>query len=328
MLRAFNALMILALLFFSQYWSDIAVAAESSQANYPHRPVRILVGFAPGGSDIPARILAQKLYEKLGQPFIVDNRPGAGGIIGTDIASKATADGYTLLFATASFPVTAVTFKKLPYDPIKDFTAIVSIGSVPFTLVTHPSVSANSIKAFIALAKAQPGKLNYASTGTGAVGHLASVLFNSQTGISVTHVPYKGTGPAIAAVIIGEVQFMLPHLMAALPHLLTGKLKALGVASKQRSPLVPDLPTMTESGVPLEEGTWYGVLAPNGTPKSVIGFLNREIIALLRTKDLHDKLASMGIMLDFATPEEFWKFIRSEMNKWSRVIKDAGISPE
>ncbi len=320
--------MILVLPFSLQLWPDVAVAAESSKANYPHRPVRIIVGFAPGGSDVPARILAQKLYEKLGQPFIVDNRPGAGGTIGTDIASKATADGYTLLFATASFPATAVTFKKLPYDAIKDFTAIASIGSVPFTLVTHPSVPANSIKEFVALAKAQPGKLNYASTGTGAVGHLAGVLFVSQTGISVTHVPYKGTGPAITAVVSGEVQFMLPHLMAALPHVRTGKLKALGVASKERAPLAPDLPTMTESGFPLEEGTWYGVLAPNGTPKSVIGLLNREIIALLRTKDFHDKLASLGIVPDLSTPEEFWKFIRSEINKWGRVIKDAGISPE
>jgi len=308
--------------------SAAAAASDASKEAYPRRPIRVIVPFPPGGSDIVARMLALKLNDKLGQPFIIDNRPGAAGTLGADITSKATADGYTVLFATASFPVTAVSYKKLPYDPVKDFTAIARVGSVPFMLVTHSSVAAHSVKEFIALAKANPGKLNYASTGQGSVGHLATVLFVKQTGIRVTHVPYKGTGPAVTALLIGEVQFMLPNLIGALQQVRAGKLKALAVASAQRSPLAPDIPTMIESGVAgFVEGTWYGVIAPRGTPKSVISVLNREIVVLLKTKDLRDQLATRGVVPDISTPEEFDKFIRSEIDKWARVMKEAGISP-
>lgn len=306
-------------------WS---AAPENAKTSYPSRPVRVIVPFPPGGSDVVARMLGQKLNEKLGQPFIVDNRPGAAGTLGADIASKANADGYTLLFATASFPVTAVTFKKLPYDSIKDFAPIASVGSVPFMLVTHPSVPANSVKEFIALARAQPGKLNYSTPGTGSIGHLAAVLFAKQAGIDVTHVAYKGTGPAVTALLAGEVQFGLPNLIGALAQVRAGKLRALGVASTERSPLAPEVPTMTEAGVPgFANGTWYGVLAPKGTPKNVITRLNREIVALLQAKDFRDQLASRGVVPDISTPEEFGKFIRSEIDKWGRVMKDAGLSP-
>lgn len=304
-------------------------AAAAERPAYPSRPVRIIVPFPPGGSDVIARMLALKLTERLGQTFIVDNRPGAGGMLGTDIASKAAPDGYTLLFATASFPVTAVYFKKLPYDANKDFTAIGSVGSVPFMLAAHPSLPARSVKEFVSFAKARPGELNYSSPGTGSIGHLATVLFGKQTGIRITHVPYKGTGPAVAALIIGEIHFMLPNLIGALPHVRAGKVRALGVASTQRSPLAPDVPTMTEAGVTgYTGGTHYGVLAPAGTLPDIVRLLNREIVALLHTQDLRDRLATQGVVPDSSTPEEYWKFLQSEMAKWDGVIKDAGISRE
>jgi tripartite-type tricarboxylate transporter receptor subunit TctC len=268
MSRILNALVLIALLLSGMHGGGAVAASDNPQANYPRHPVRIIVPFPPGGSDVIARMLAQKLHEKLGQPFIVDNRGGAAGTLGADIASKAAADGYTLLFATASFPVTAVSYKKLPYDPIKDFAPIGFVGSVPFMLVTHPSLAAGSLKEFIALAKAQPGKLNYSSTGLGSVGHLATVLFAMQTGIAVTHVSYKGTGPAVTALLVGDVQFMMPNLIGGLSLVRAGKLKTLGVASRERSPLALDLPTLNESGLPgFDEGTWYGVMAPAGTPK-------------------------------------------------------------
>lgn len=327
MLRSLGAPLIVALSVAGLH-SEWSAAAESAKTNYPLRPVRIIVPFPPGGSDVVARMLAQKLHEKLGQPFIVDNRPGAAGTLGADIASKANADGHTLFFATASFPVTAVSFKRLPYDSARDFAPIAPVGSVPFMLVTHPSVPANSVKEFIALARVQPGKLNYSTPGTGSIGHLAVVLFAKQAGIDVTHVAYKGTGPAVTALLAGEVQFGLPNLIGALAQVRAGKLRALGVASAERSPLAPEVPTMTEAGVPgFEGGTWYGVLAPKGTPKSVIVLLNRAIVALLNVKEFRDQLASRGVVPDISTPEEFGKFIRSEIDKWGRVMKDAGLSP-
>lgn len=305
----------------------IAIPAALA-AGYPERPVRVIVPFAPGGSDIAARMLAQKLTEKLGQSFVVDNRGGAAGVLGTDIAAKAPPDGYTLLFCTASHAVTAVYYKKLPFDPIQDFAAIGSVASVPFVLVTHPSLPVKSIKDFIALAKAKPGQLFYSSPGAGGIGHLANVLFAKRANIQVTHVGYKGTGPALTALLSGEVQFAMPNLTGALTQVRAGKLKALGVASAQRSPLAPDLPTLTESGVDLASGTWYGVLAPRGTSQSIIDALNREIVALLKTTGFREQLAARGLVPDIMTPQEFSDFVRSEINKWAGVIRDAGIQQE
>lgn len=304
-------------------------ASQRAGPAYPYRPVRLIVGFAPGGSDVPARLLAQRLGEKLGQPFVVDNRPGASGVLGTNLAAKAPADGYTLVFSTASHAVTAVYYRKLPFDPIKDFAPIVSVGSVPFALVTHPSLPANSVKEFVALARARPTQLNYASAGTGGIGHLANVLFEQRTGIRVTHVAYKGTGPAVAAVVSGEVQFMMPNLIGATALVRSGKLKALAVASARRSPLAPDLPTMSEAGVRgFEAGTWYGVQAPHGTPQAVIALLNREITAALQTRALREKLATLGVEPATGTPQDFAKFIRSEIEKWGTAMKDAGLAQE
>jgi tripartite-type tricarboxylate transporter receptor subunit TctC len=304
-------------------------AGEPQKPDYPTRPVRVIVGFAPGGSDVPARMLAQKLADKLGQPFVVDNRPGASGVLGTEITSKAPPDGYTINFMTASHAVTPTYYEKLPYDPIKDFASIGSVGSVPFTLAVNPSMPANNVKEFVAVARSKPGQLNYASPGTGSIGHLANELLAKQTGIKVTHVAYKGTGPAVTAVLAGEVQFMMPNLIGALPHAKSGKLKLLAIAAEKRSPQSPDTPTLAESGVKdAESGTWYGILAPRGTPAAVVQFLNREINAQLASQALRDQFASIGVTPESGTPVEFIAFIRSEIEKWAAVAAYAGMTKQ
>jgi tripartite-type tricarboxylate transporter receptor subunit TctC len=288
----------------------------------------MIVPFAPGGSDIAARMLAQKLTEKLGQSFVIDNRGGAAGVVGTEVVAKAPPDGYTVLFCTASHAVTAVYYKKLPFDPIKDFAAVAAVGSVPFVLVTHPSLPVKSIRDFVALAKTKPGQLYYSSPGTGGIGHLANVLFARRANIQVTHVAYKGTGPALTALLSGEVQFAMPNLTGALTQVRAGKLKVLGVASAQRSPLAPDLFTMRESGVDLVSGTWYGVLAPHGTPQHAVDLLNREIGTLLKSGDFREQLATRGLVPEIMTPQEFADFMRAEIDKWGGVIRDARIEQE
>jgi len=333
MLKLAGALALAALVLPGPYSGKAARAAEPSgkpQAagpGYPARPVRIIVPFAPGGSDVPARMLAVKLGEKLGQPFVVENRPGAAGVLGAELGAKAAADGYTLTFATASFAVTAVTHKKLPYDPIKDFAAIGSVGSVPFVLATHPSLPVHSVRQFVALAKARPGELNYGSPGAGSIGHLANVLLAMRTGVKATHVAYKGTGPAVTALLSGEIQFMMPNLIGALPHVRAGKLRALGVATAHRSPLAPEIPTIAEAGVPgIVVGTWYGLLAPRGTPPAAIQLLNREIAAVLKSREFRDQLAVQGVVPEIMAPDEFSAFIRAEIERWGKVSRDSGIS--
>jgi tripartite-type tricarboxylate transporter receptor subunit TctC len=304
-----------------------AGAAESGAA-YPTRSVRMVVPFAPGGSDISARILAQKLTEKLGQPFVVENRAGASGVLGAEVVAKSTPDGYTVLFCTASHAVTAVYFKKVPYDPIRDFVPVASVGSVPFVLVTHPALPVRSIKDFVALAKAKPGQLNYSSPGTGSIGHLANELFAKHTSVRVTHVGYKGTGPALTALLSGEVQFAMPNITGALAQIRAGKLRTLGIAAAGRTPLAPDLVTMRESGVDLVSGTWYGVLAPRGTPQVAVDVLGREITGLLKTAELRDQLVARGVGVEIMGSQEFAAFIRAEIDKWGGVMKDARILQE
>ena len=303
--------------------------AAGGAAAYPNRPVRLIVPFAPGGSDVPARMLAQKLVEKLEQPFVVDNRPGASGVVGADIAAKATPDGYTLLFATASHAVTPSYYEKLPYDAVADFAPVARVGSVPFVLATHPSFGASTLQEFVTIGKAKSGQLNYGSPGTGGIGHLANILLTKQTGFQATHVAYKGTGPAVTALIAGEIQFMMPNLIGALPHLRSGKIRVLGIASTQRAPSAPDLPTFAEGGVRgAESGTWYCMLAPRGTPQAVVEALNREINAALATQGLRDQLATVGVIPETGTPQDLAKFIRAEMEKWSGVAQFAGMKKE
>jgi tripartite-type tricarboxylate transporter receptor subunit TctC len=296
----------------------------AAQSAYPNRPIRVVIQFAPGGSDVVARILCQKMGESLGQPFVIDNRPGAAGVIGANIVAKAAPDGYTTLFATASFAVTAAVNKQLPYDSIKDFDSIAFIGSQPFLLVVHPSVQANSVKDFIALSKVKP--LNFASAGAGGIGHLTQELFNHLTGIKATHVPYKGTGPMVTAVIAGEVPAAMINISGAWGHVRGGRLKALGVSSAKRTAFAPDLPTIAESALPgFESGTWYGLTSPRGTLPLAISVLNREIFAALKS-DVRDKLAVLGVDLAPSTPQAFTDFMRAEVAKWSKTIKDARIT--
>lgn len=304
-------------------------AADAQKGEYPARAVRVIVGFAPGGSDVPARMLSQKLSEKLGQPFVVENRPGASGVLGTEITSKAAPDGYTINFMTASHAVTPAYYEKLPYDPIKDFASIGSVGSVPFTLAVHPSMPVKNVRDFVAIAKSKPGVLNYASPGTGSIGHLANELLAKQAGIKVTHVAYKGTGPAATAVLTGEVDFMMPNLIGALPHARAGKLKLLAIAADKRSPQAPETPTLAEAGVKgAESGTWYGLLAPRGTPAPVVQLLNREVNAQLQSQTLREQFAGVGVTPDGSTPDEFMAFIRSEIEKWAAVAQYAGMTKQ
>jgi tripartite-type tricarboxylate transporter receptor subunit TctC len=299
-----------------------------AQQQYPARAVRVIVPFAPGGADVSARLVAQKLTEKLGQPFVIDNRPGAASVLGTDVAAKAPPDGYTLLYCTASHAVTAVYYRKLPFDPVRDFVPIAGVGSVPFVLVTHPALPVRSVKEFIALAKARPGQLFYPSAGTGGIGPLTHELFAHRTGIRVTHVAYKGTGPSVTALLSGEVQFGMPNLVGSLTQIRAGKLRPLGVAAAQRSPLAPDLVTLKEAGVDLVSSTWYGVLGPRGTPQQIVDLLGREIAVLLNNAEFREQLASRGVVAESMTAAEFGDFMRAEIAKWGDVMKAAGIKQE
>jgi len=296
-------------------------------AEYPVRPVRMIVLFPPGGSDTVARMLAQKLSERFHQTFVVDNRPGAAGVIGADIVAKSPPDGYTLLFATASFAISAGFDRKLPYDTVKDFSSVGFVASVPFVLVSHPSVPVTSVQELLALAKAKPGQLNAASSGTGGAGHLATEVFKSMSGARIAHIPYKGTGPALTAVLSGEAQLMLASMGAALPQARAGKVRALAVSSLKRSSLAPELPTVAESGVPGYDAiTWYGIAAPRGTSPAVIAILNREIVAVLGTGEFRERLATLGIEPTASTPEEFASYLRSDVAKWTRAIKEARVT--
>lgn len=314
----------------SSYLIAILLAAlatgAAAQSAYPNRPIRVVIQFPPGGSDTVARIVCQKMGESLGQQFVIDNRPGAAGVIGANIVAKAAPDGYTALFATASFAMTAAFNKKLPYDSIRDFDSIGFIGSQPFVLVVHPSVTVNSVRDFIALAKSRP--MNFGSTGTGGAGHLTHELFNNMAGVRGTHVPYKGTGPLITALIAGEVAVGMPNIGGVWPQVRAGKLKALGVSSLKRTALAPELPTISEMGVAgYESATWYGLTAPHGTAPAAIAVLNREIAVALKT-DARERLAAMGVDASPSTPKEFTDYLRAEIFKWRRIIQEAGISDQ
>ena len=308
--------------------SSAAAFAASSQP-YPSRPVRLLIGYAPGGSDVSGRLLAQKLAEKFGQPFVIDNRPGASSVLATDLLSKAPPDGYTLIYSTAAHSVTAVFYEKLPYDPIRDFAPVSRVGSVPFVLVTHPSFPATTLKEFVAVARQKPGGLNHGSAGTGGIGHLAQRLFCKQAGIEGRHIGYKGTGPAVMAIVSGEIHFGMPNLVGALPQVRAGKLRAYGTATAARTTIAPEIPTLAEAGVPgVEAGTWYGVNAPRGTPQTVVQQLNREIVAILESPVLREQFAILGVVPEPSTPQEFGAFVRSEIEKWGGVMKFAGMKQE
>ncbi len=294
---------------------------------YPTKPIRIVVPFPPGGAtDLLARDVAQKLTDAWGQSVIVDNRPGAGGNIGSELVAKAAPDGYTLEMGTVgTHAINASLYAKMPYDHVKDFVPIILVAGVPNVLVVNPSVPVNSVAELIAYAKANPGKLNFASSGAGTSIHLSGELFKVMAGVDVTHVPYKGSAPALQDLLGGQVQFMFDNLPPSLPHIKAGKLRALAVTSTTRAPALPDLPTMAESGLPgFEASSWFGLLAPAGTPPAIVAKINAEVAKWLATPEAREKLAKQGANAAGGTSEDFAKHIAAETAKWAKVVKASG----
>jgi tripartite-type tricarboxylate transporter receptor subunit TctC len=299
--------------------------------DYPLRPVRLIVPFPPGGgNDIVARAVAQELGKSLGQQFVVDNRAGAGGAVGAELAARSPADGYTLfLGGVGSHVVNPSLHSKLSYDPIRDFAPVTLIASAPSVLVVHPSLQAARLAELTALAKAHPGKLNYASNGNGSSAQLAAVLYQSMAGVRMVHVPYKGVAQALVDLMSGEVQLMFGTLVAILPHIKAGRLRALAVTGRDRSALLPEVPTLAESGLPgYEAGSWYGILAPAGTPGAIVARLNAEINAAIRQPEVRERLAAEGAEVVGGTPEQFAAHIRGELGRTKKLVREAGLRIE
>ena len=291
--------------------------------NYPVRPVRMIVPFSPGGAtDVPARILGQRLSEALGHQIVIDNRPGAGGVLGADAVAKAPPDGYTLLLTATTHVISASLYKKLPYDAIRDFAPVMLIGSGPNVLTVHPSLPAKNVRELIALAKARPGKIDYASSGNGSSQHLFGALFMSLADIRMMHIPYKGSAPATTDLIAGQVSVGFPGIALVLPHTKAGRLRALAVTSAERSKAMPDVPSIAEAGVPGYAATlWLGLLAPRGTPPQIVQKLFDEIAKLLRQPEVESAYLATGTDITISNPEQFGLFVKAEYDKWAKVIK-------
>jgi tripartite-type tricarboxylate transporter receptor subunit TctC len=297
---------------------------------YPARPVKMVVPFSPGGpNDIIARLIGNKLGEALGQQMVIDNRPGGGGNIGTDAVAKAPPDGYTLLSAGPGSLIMNPVLMKVPYDTARDFAPVSLMAHAPNVLVVHPSVPAKTVKGLLALARAQPGRLNYASSGPGSSAHVAVALFASMAHIDITHVPYRGTGPAVNDLVAGQVQLAIVGIPPVLPHVKNGRLRALGVTGKTRSPELPDVPTVDEAGVPgYVVNLWYGLLVPTGTPQAIVTRLASEVTRIVRAPEMREKLAAAGAEPGGGTPEDYAAVIRADTVLWTRVIREAGIKGE
>jgi tripartite-type tricarboxylate transporter receptor subunit TctC len=308
------------------------LASHAAHAqSWPTRSVRMLVPFATGAgtNDIMARLVGQHLGARLGQPVVIENRPGAGGIAGTEAAAKAAPDGYTFLMTNVSLVISPYLYSKLPYDPQKDFVPVTLVATAPLMLVVHPSVAAKSVKELIALAKAKPGALTYGSGGVGSTPHLAGELFKSLAGIDVLHVPYKGGAPALNDLVGGQLSFMIENVPGTMPFAKAGKLRALAVTSAKRTPLEPSLPTMAEAGVPgYEVVGWNGIVAVAGTPREIVARLQAETAAVLHQPEVRERLAAMGAEPVASTPEEFAAFMRAEDARWGKIIREKGIRSE
>ena len=308
----------------------LACGAAAAQA-YPAKPVRIVVGFTPGGgNDVISRLVATKLTAAFGRQFVVENRPGAGGMIGAELVAKAPPDGYTLFLAgVATHGINPNLQKNVPYDPVRDFDPVCLMASAPALLAVHPSLPARTVKQFIALAKARPGEINYASSGHGSSSQLAAELFNSMTGTKLQHVPYKGIGAASTDLLSGQVQVMFNAAASLLVHTRTGRMRALGVGSLQRIPAIPDIPTLSEAGVPgYQAGSWYGFVAPAGTPRAIVDRLSRETAAAVKSPDISSKLTAEANLVIGSSPEEFSAHIKGELARIGKVIRDARITLE
>jgi len=310
---------------------SIGAVAPASSQNLADRPVRVVVPFAPGGStDIVARITAQKLTERLKTPVVIDNRGGGGGNIGSDLVAKAPPDGHTLLIGTVgSLTINPSLYKRMPYDPARDLTPIAYFGSTPNILVVHPSLPVKTVRELITLARSKPGQLNYASAGIGGSVHLAAELFESMAKVEMVHVPYKGSGPALIDLLGGQTQLMFSTMPPALPHVKSGRLRALGMTGARRSPLVPDLPTIAESGLSGYEITqWWGLLGPAGMPGPIVTRLNSEVNGMLQQADVKERFAAEGADTAPNTPQWFASFMKTETAKWGKVVAASGATAD
>ena len=306
---------------------SFSAAAQS----YPSKPIRLIVPFAAGGgNDNIARLVGKRLTDSVGQPLVIDNRPGAGGVLGAELAAKAAPDGYTLfLGGVGSHAVNPNLIEKLPYDPIKDFAPVILLAQAPLILVVHPSVPARTFAEFVAYARNNPGKLNFASNGNGSSSQLAAVMFDSMAGAEMVHVPYKGLAPALTDLLSGQVQLMFSSVVAILPHIKAGKLRALAVTGAGRLPSLPEVPTIAESGFPgYEASSWYGILAPAGTPRDIVTKLNAELSKALAQPEVRNSLLADGAEPVGGTPENFAAYIRSEKERMGKLIRDAKIRLE
>lgn len=323
-----KSLRFLAVLALSLAPSLLVLPVAQAQPQFPNKPIKIVVPFPPGGAvDNLARVVGTKLTEALGQPTVVDNRPGAGGSIGSEVVAKSPGDGYTLLMGSTSSLSVVPNLQKVPYDAIRDFSPITLVAFVPHVLVINAQTPANNLQEFIALAKSKPGQLNFASVGNGTPHHIAGEMFKQMAGVNLVHVPYKGTAPALTDLVAGHVTMMSVELASALPFIKSGKLKALGVATPQRVSLAPDLPTVSEAGVPgFEVTSWYGVVGPAGIPPDVSKLLASTISKAVASPDVKEKLAGMGAFPVGGTPDEFGTFMKKEYAKWAKAIKDSGAT--
>ena len=307
-----------------------ACAAPAFAQTYPTKPVRIIVPFPPGqASDVIARLVGQKMSENLGQQVVIDNRVGAGGNIGSDMGAKAPPDGYTLTMATAALPISASVYAKLPFDPVKDFATVTLMTVTPLVLIVHPALPVKNVKELVALARSRPGQLNFASSGMGTSHHLSGEMLRTVTGVNIVHVPYKGSQAAHIDLMSGQVAMMFDNILPVRPMVQAGKLKALAVTTPQRSPALPDVPTIAEAGLPnFEAVAWFGMLAPAGTPRDIVTKLNGEIVRVLKLPDVNERLSGMGAIVVGSTPDEFATWMRNEVAKWAKVVKAAGVQPQ
>ena len=310
--------------------APVAVTHAADSLKYPAKPLRLVTGSAPGGgSDFVARTLAEKLSERFGQPVLVDNRPGAGGAIGADVVAKANADGYTLLINTGSGIAVNPALQALPYDVKRDFAPVLQVSRAPFVLAVNPALPAKTVIELIQLAKASPNRYSYASSGIGAMSHLAMELFKNMAAVNVVHVPYRGSAPAAGDLIAGQVQLAMNNIVPTLPHVKSGRLRALAVSGPLRSPVLPEVPMVAESGLPgYEAMQWYGVLLPAKVPRPITALLHREITAVLHIPIVRTRLTEEGGDVVGGTPEQFAAYIAQETEKWGRVVKAAGVKAE
>ncbi|MFC6282840.1 MULTISPECIES: tripartite tricarboxylate transporter substrate binding protein [Polaromonas] len=304
----------------------LPLAAIAQATDFPNKAIRIVVPFPPGGAtDAAARLVATRMSEKWGQPVLVDNRAGAGGNVGSDIVAKSAPDGYTLVMGvTGSHAINTSLYSKMPYDPVADFVPISQVAVVPNVVVVHASVPARNLAELVALAKREPGKLNYASLGNGTAAHLGMEMLKSAADIDITHVPYKGSAPAVSDLLAGQVQVMMDGLPSALPHVKAGKLRAIALTSLHRSPALPDLPTIAESYPGFYADAWSGLFAPKGTPQPVVSKLSTEVQRILRLPDVREKLAALGAEPVGSTQAEFSAHLKREIDKWAKVVKSSG----